>query len=331
MAPSTNIGSATPIFLDQNGQPTSGDQALENKVVNDAVAKIRGLASLRGRNADWAEKAVREAVNVTAQEAADQHIVDLVAPDLPALLRAIDGRTVQVDGGPVTLHTAGATVRTDGMSLSEQFLQLISDPSVAYIMLSLGMLGLFFELASPGAILPGVLGGILLLLGLFSLGSLNVNWAGILLMAFAFLLFVADVYLPSHGALTVGGIVAFALGSFILMNSTSNPLLHISRLVVVTVTALIGGFFLFAVSAVVRARLRRTRTGREGLLGAVGTVRQRLDPAGYIFVNGELWRATSLVGAVEPGTEVEVVGIDGLTLTVLPVGADQKLLPAQSG
>ena len=329
MAPSTNIGSATPVFLDDSGQPQDADDAMTQKVVNDAVAQIRGFAEARGRNADWAEQAVREAANITAQQALELNVIDLIAPDLPTLLDQVDGRTVETAAGPVTLQTRGAEIHTDGMGLGEQFFQLISDPSIAYILLSLGMLGIFLELANPGSILPGVLGGIFVLLALFSLGSLDVNWAGVLLMGFGFLLFVADVYVTSHGVLTIGGIAAFALGSIMLMNSTTVPAMQISKLVVAVVTILVAGFFMFIVGAVAKARLRRATTGREGLIGAVGTVRQAIAPEGYVFVEGELWRAKSPAGPLEPGTTVRVIAIDGLTLTVMPAESEQALAAGQ--
>lgn len=329
MAPSTNIGSATPVFLDDSGQPTDADDAMTQKVINDAVAQIRGFAEARGRNADWAEQAVREAANITAQQALELNVIDLIAPDLPTLLEQVDGRTVETAAGTVTLQTRGAEIRTEGMGLGEQFFQLISDPSIAYILLSLGMLGIFLELANPGSILPGVIGGIFVLLALFSLGSLDVNWAGVLLMGFGFVLFVADVYVASHGVLTVGGIAAFALGSIMLMNSTTVPAMQISKLVVAVVTILVAGFFMFIVGAVAKARLRRATTGREGLIGAIGTVRQTLAPEGYVFVEGELWRATSPAGPLEPGTAVRVIAIDGLTLTVMPAESEQALAAGQ--
>jgi len=329
MAPSTNIGSATPVFLDDSGQPKDTGDAMTQKVINDAVAQIRGFAEARGRNADWAEQAVREAANITAQQALELNVIDLIAPDLPTLLDQVDGRTVETAAGPVTLQTRGAEIHTDGMGLGEQFFQLISDPSIAYILLSLGMLGIFLELANPGSILPGVLGGIFVLLALFSLGSLDVNWAGVLLMGFGFLLFVADVYVTSHGVLTIGGIAAFALGSIMLMNSTTVPAMQISKLVVAVVTILVAGFFMFIVGAVAKARLRRASTGREGLIGAVGTVRQAIAPEGYVFVEGELWRAKSPAGPLEPGTTVRVIAIDGLTLTVMPAESEQALAAGQ--
>ncbi len=318
MAPSTNIGSATPIFLDQGGQVTTADDTLTRKVVNDAVARIRGLATLRGRNADWAEMAVRDAVNITADEAQQQNVIDLIATDLPSLLSKADGRQVQTAQGTITLATAGAGIRTDNMTLPEELLQTISDPTIAYILLSIGMLGIFLELANPGSILPGVAGGISILLGLSSLGSLDASWAGILMMGFAFVLFLIDLYVPSHGALTVGGIGSFVLGSFMLSNSVDTPATSISRIAIVTITALISGFFVFAVGAVVRTRLKRSSTGNEGLQGATGIVRTLLDPEGYVFIDGELWHARSLNGDLPVDTMIRVVDVEGLKVIVEP-------------
>ncbi len=318
MAPSTNIGSATPIFLDQSGQASNVDDTLTRKVVNDAVARIRGLAVQRGRNADWAEQAVRNAVNITSDEAVQQHVVDLIAPDVPSLLQQVDGRQVQTPNRTVTLSTAGASIHVKNMSMSEQFLQTISDPTIAYILLSLGMLGLFFELANPGAILPGVAGGVCILLGLMSLGNLDTIWAGALLMGFAFVLFLIDVYVPSHGVLTFGGIASFVLGSFMLASETDSPVSSISRVAIVAVTALVSAFFIFAVGAVVRTRLKRSTTGEEGMRGTAGVVRAKLDPEGYVFLSGELWHARSLVGPIDVGEVVRVVDVDGLIAIVEP-------------
>lgn len=326
MAPSTTIGSATPVFLNQSGQPQNTDDAMTRKVVNDAVAKLQGLADLRGRNADWAAEAVQKAGNITADEASKMKVVDLVEPNLPVLLDAIDGQTVAVQGGEVTLHTRDAAVVIDQMNLGERFLQIVSNPSVAYILLSLGLLGLFLEFAHPGAYLPGVLGGLFAVLGLFSLGNLDVNWAGVLLMGFAFLLFGIDVYVSSHGALTIGGIVSFAIGSLLLANSTADSVSRIPIMIVITMTVLLAAFFLFIVSSVIRARLRRTITGKEGIIGAVGTVRRALEPEGMIFVDGELWRASSPVSPVSVGTRVRVVAIDGLRLTVVPLEVEPAAL-----
>ncbi|MCM8748656.1 nodulation protein NfeD [Thermomicrobiaceae bacterium CFH 74404] len=323
MAPATNIGSASPVLLGQDGQPAQTDETMQQKVVNDAVAKIRGLAELRGRNADWAEQAVREAVNITADQALQMGVIDVVAPSLDALLDTVDGRPVTTMAGEVTLQTRDAEIVPVDMNLVEQFFQILSDPNVAYILLSLGLLGIFLELANPGAVLPGVVGGIFLLLGLFALGNLDVNWAGVLLMAFGFILFIADLYLPTHGVLTVGGIISFALGSFLLMQSPISPVFQISRAVILTVTALVAISFLAVITLVARAHARRPATGREGLIGTVGVVRRALDPEGMVFVEGELWRARSNAGRISEGQLVRVVGVEGLRLTVAPVAPEE--------
>jgi|UniRef100_A0A7C1X1E8 membrane-bound serine protease (ClpP class) len=318
MAPATNIGSASPVLIGQDGQTTTPDETMQRKVVNDAVAKIRSLAERRGRNADWAEQAVREAVNITAEQAAALNVVDLVAPSLDALLEAVDGRTVTTTAGEVTLRTKNAEVVPINMTVLERFFQILSDPNIAYILLSLGMLGLFFELANPGAILPGVLGGILLLLGLYALGTLDVNWAGVLLMGFAFLLFLIDLYVPTHGVLTLGGIISFALGSLLLLQSPANPAFQLSRSVIIAVTGTVAAVFLLLVYLVARAHARRPATGREALIGARAVVRRALEPEGLVFVEGELWRARSLSGPIPAGQSVRIVGMEGLVLLVEP-------------
>lgn len=319
MAPATNIGSASPVLIGQDGQTVQPDETMQRKIENDAVAKIRSLAERRGRNADWAERAVREAVNITADEAVAQHVVDLVAPNLQVLLDRVDGRTVTTTAGEVTLRTRDATVTTVPMTTLERFFQILSDPNIAYILLSLGMLGLFFELANPGAILPGVAGGILLLLGLFALGMLDVNWAGVFLMAFAFLLFLIDLYVPTHGVLTLGGIIAFAVGSLLLLQSPGNQAFQISRSVIVAVTGTVAAVFLLLVYLVARAHRRRPATGKEALIGAIAIARQALEPEGFVFLEGERWRARSVAGPVPAGHPVRVVGIEGLLLLVEPV------------
>lgn len=318
MAPATNIGSASPVLIGQDGETTTPDETMQRKVVNDAVAKIRSLAERRGRNADWAEQAVREAVNITAEQAAALNVVDLVAPSLDALLEAVDERTVTTTAGEVTLRTKNAEVVPINMTVLERFFQILSDPNIAYILLSLGMLGLFFELANPGAILPGVLGGILLLLGLYALGTLDVNWAGVLLMGFAFLLFLIDLYVPTNGVLTLGGIISFALGSLLLLQSPANPAFQLSRSVIIAVTGTVAAVFLLLVYLVARAHARRPATGREALIGARAVVRQALEPEGLVFVEGELWRARSLSGPIPVGQLVRIVGMEGLVLLVEP-------------
>ncbi len=324
MAPGTRIGSASPIFLGEDGSASDGDETLARKVTNDAVSQIRNLADLRGRNADWAEQAVRDAVNVTADEAVRLRVVDLLAPNVEALLEQIDGRTVRMETGDLILSTRGAEVRDVDMGLMEQFLQLLADPTIAYLLLSLGGLGLFLELSNPGAILPGVVGGLFLLLALYGLGTLPVNWAGVLLIGFAFLLFAVDLFVPSFGSLTIGGIVSFVLGSYLLIGSGAPPGFEVARPVIWTLTACLVGFFLFVAGSVVRTRLRRPATGREGLVGQVGTVRRALNPDGMVYLAGELWRATAPGGTEIPaGTPVVVTAVDGLRLTVRPATAPE--------
>ncbi|MDP9366350.1 MAG: nodulation protein NfeD, partial [Chloroflexota bacterium] len=314
MAPGTRIGSASPVFLDGGGGGGGADETMVRKVTNDAVSQIKNLAQLRDRNAEWAEQAVREAVNVTAEEAERLRVVDVVAPDVPALLARIDGRTVETAAGPVTLATAGAETRRVGMGWLDQLLQLLADPTVAYILLSLGSLGLVLELSNPGAIVPGVVGGLGLLLGLFGLGTLPVNWTGVLLIGFGFLLLAVDLFVPSFGALTVGGLVSFVIGSYLLIGEGAPPGFDVSPAAIWTMTALLLGFFLFLTGSVLRARLRRPATGREALVGEIGEVRRPVPRSGegMVFLRGELWRATLAgPGAELPaGTAVAVAAVD---------------------
>ncbi len=316
MAPSTNIGSAHPVALDQSGNEQQMTDTMTQKVTNDAVAYIKGLAQTRGRNANWAEQAVRSSVNITAQEALDQNVVNVIAPDVPSLLDKIDGTTVSVPGGSVTLKTKGLPIEEIDMSPVESFLHTISDPTIAYILLSLGTLGLIFELSSPGAILPGVVGGLFLLFALFGLGTLPLNAAGLLLMGFAFLLFVADILAPTHGILTGGGVISFALGSSMLINTRDAPFLSISTTAIGTLTLALTAFFIFVVRAVVRSRRRPPSTGQEGMLRQIGRAKTELSPGGMVFIDGALWEAMSETGSVAEGEAVEVVGQRGLTLVV---------------
>jgi membrane-bound serine protease (ClpP class) len=326
MAPNTNIGSATPVAVGEGGAEAKLSSEMRAKITNDAVAYIRGLAERRGRNAEWAEQAVREAVNVTEQEALRLGIVNAVASDLPDLLRQVDGANVETAAGPLRLRTADAPIRRQEMGWVEAFLHAISEPTIAYILLSLGTMGLFFELSNPGSIFPGVVGGICLLLGFYALGTLPVNYAGLLLMGFALLLFAADLFAPSHGVLTAGGVAAFVLGSLLLFNvPEAAPWLGVSLWAVAGVSLAMALFFGFAVGAVARSHGRKVVTGREGLVGQVGRARGVLDPSGMVFVDGALWEARSEAGPIPAGEPVEVVGVDGLTLRVRPAAATASL------
>ncbi|MDP2728743.1 MAG: nodulation protein NfeD, partial [Dehalococcoidia bacterium] len=324
MAPNTNIGAAHPVAL--GGSPLGGeqqqqpDETMTAKITNDAVAYIKGLASERGRNVQWAEKAVRESVSITAAEAKATKVVDIVAADLPDLLTQLNGREANLQGGPVTLRTAGANVHQMDMGLIEQFLMNISDPNIAFLLLSLSVTALIIELTNPGAILPGVVGGISLMLSLFALGMLPVNYAAVGLIFLAFILFVLEVKITSYGLLTVGGVISMALGALLLINSAS-PDLQVSRPLIALVVFGVASFFFFVLRAVHRAQRRKPTTGREGLMGQLAIVRSALNPEGYVFVEGERWSAVSEDGPIPEGETVVVVKKEGFKLRVKRKGA----------
>ena len=315
MAPNTNIGSAHPV--DSSGQQM--DPTMTEKVVNDAVAQITEMAQRRGRNVGWAEKAVRESVNATSSDALDLKVVDLLADDEPALLKALDGRQVLMrDGRTLTLATNNATLEREDMNAAESFLHAISDPTIAYILLTLGVNALIFELASPGAILPGVAGVILILLAFFALGTLPINLTGVLLVLAGFAMLLGEVLIaPGHGVLAAGGIIALVLGSLVLMQA-STPFLAVSPYAVAAVVLATTAFFFIAIRGVVRSRHRHVTTGNEGLRGAIGQARTALDPRGMVFVQGELWEAVAEPGPIAAGQRIEVVDVAGLKLVVAP-------------
>ncbi|MDR7523018.1 MAG: nodulation protein NfeD [Armatimonadota bacterium] len=318
MAPATHMGAATPVAIStgQEGE-RQPDRAMMEKVTSDAVANIRAMARRHGRNADWAEEAVRKAVSVTEDEAVKLNVVNFVAEDFTDLLRKLDGRTVETDRGRRTLRTARARVVDFDMDITERFLTLLSDPNIGFILMNIGILGVLVELYNPGAILPGVVGGIALILGLASFAILQVNVAGLLLIAFAILLFIADIKIPGHGILTVGGVVSFIFGA-ILLTERQAPVLQISIRLIIAVAALMAGFFFFAVSAGVRAQKAAPRSGGERLIGAVGVARSTLDPEGQVYVQGEMWSAVAVGGPIADGQPVRVVGLDGLRVRVKP-------------
>ena len=313
MAPATHLGAATPVSVGEQQR----DQTLMTKVTNDAVANIRAMARRRGRNADWGEKAVRLAVSITEEEALKLNVINLVAEDFGDLLRKLEGRAVETDRGPAKLRTTRARVVERGMDVTERFLGLLSDPNIGFILMNIGILGIMVELYNPGAILPGVVGGIALILGLASFAILQVNAAGLMLIAFAMLLFIADVKVPGHGVLTVGGVIAFVFGA-ILLTERQAPVLQISLRLILTVAVLLAGFFLFAVSAGIRAQKAAPRSGSESLIGAVGVARSRLDPEGMVHVQGEMWTATAVGGPIDDGQPVRVVAVEGLRVRVKP-------------
>lgn len=307
MAPQTNIGSATPISLGGGEQ----DEVLGRKVRNDAAAYVRALAEGHGRNGDLAARMVHDAVNVTATEAQRQNLIDVVAPDQDALIRELDGFRVK---GPKAqrLATAGARVESRDVPFKFRALEVLVNPTTVFLLLTLGAILIGIELFNPGTILPGSLGAVSLILALFGLAQLPINVAGLLLMALAFGLFVAEAFIISHGALAVGGVVSLAFGGLLLFN-TDNEAFEISVPIVIFTAALLGSFFVWVASKAVETRHREVHTGAEELIGARGEVRS----PDHVFVRGELWRARS-DQPLEPGQKVVVQRIDGLTLTVTP-------------
>ncbi|HKZ08841.1 MAG TPA: nodulation protein NfeD [Methylomirabilota bacterium] len=312
MAPATNIGAAHPVAVGGGG-----DKEMIKKVENDAAAFVRSIATERGRNVEWAEKAVRSSVSATEREAVKLKIVDLVADSVPDLLVKIDGRVVKTSRGPVSLRTKDAPVKKIEIRFRDRFLALITDPNVAYVLMMVGMLGLFFELSNPGAILPGVLGGISLILAFFAFQSLPINWAGLLLILFGVILLIAEIKVVSHGILTIGGVVSMLLGSMMLYDAPeAGSALRISWWVIVPAVGSTAGLVVFALSYGVRALYRTPTTGTSGMLGQRAVARTPLAPAGQVAIHGELWQAVAQNGPVAAGEPVTVVGVDGLTLTV---------------
>jgi len=312
MAPATNIGAAHPVALGGGV-----DKESMKKIENDAAAFIRTIALERGRNVDWAEKAVRQSVSVTEREAVRLKVVDLIADSVPDLLEKIDGRTVKTAKGTATLATRGAAVRPIEIGFRDRFLNVITDPNVAYVLMMLGMLGLFFELSNPGVILPGVIGGISLILAFFAFQSLPINYAGLLLILFGIILLIAEIKIVSHGVLAIGGIVAMALGSMMLFDAPEIGGFRISWWVIIPTVGATAGLFLFVVTAGVRALTRRPVMGSAGLIGHTGVASGPLAPSGQVKVGGEIWQAVVEGGPVDDGVPVRIVDVQGLTLRVV--------------
>ena len=346
MAPGTNVGAATPVRIGgpatppappagaprggagEDGEegkgdgkggaggPAQGGDAMARKAVNDAVAYLRSLAELRGRNAEWAERAVREAASLSAKEAVRLRVADLLAPDLESLLAALDGRTVRTAAGERRLRTRGAPVERLAPDWRTRLLAVITDPNVAYLLMLLGIYGLIFELANPGYVLPGVVGAICLLLALFAFQVLPVNYAGLALMVLGIAFMLAEAFVPSFGALGLGGIAAFVIGSVMLLDEESG--LSISVPLIGGVALASAGFLMGVVAMLVRARRRPVAIGKQRMVGLVGEALEDLDPEGQVKVEGEIWRARA-ARPVAAGTRVRVRAVRGLVLEVEPV------------
>jgi membrane-bound serine protease (ClpP class) len=311
MAPGTNIGAAHPVGL----QGSIPDSTMSHKIENFSASYIRSIAEKRGRNGAWAERAVRESVAITDREAVALNVVDLVASDLDSLMIRIDGQQVEVREGIRTLHTRNAEIRLHEMAWHFRILSTLSNPNIAYLLMMLGFYGLIYEIINPGAVFPGVVGGICIIVGLFSLQTLPINYAGLLLILLGIGLFIAETQVASHGALALGGSIATLIGSMMLIDSPY-PFMRISLSVIIPVVLATAGFFLFAVGFAVKAQKRRPTTGLEGLIGATGVAISAIRPKGQALVHGEYWTVQS-PEPIEPGEGVRVVRIEGLTLHVV--------------
>ena len=345
MAPATNLGAATPVEIGIGGRPESGEQpknsekdraqgksegarspggetavpktTMENKQINDAAAYIRGLAQMRGRNAEWAELAVRQAVSLTADEALKLKVIDGIASDVPDLLRQLNGRKVNVLGVERTLNVAGARIITMEPDWRSRVLAVIADPSIAYLLMLAGVIGLFFEFSNPGFVLPGVAGAISLLLALFAFQLLPINYAGLGLIILGLAFMTGEAFMPSFGVLGIGGIIAFVFGSVMLIN-TDVPGYGIPWAIIVPVALASALFIFFVVGMALKARGRPVVSGREELIGSIGEVREDFDGKdGWARVHGENWRVRS-TQPLGRGQRVRVVHMDGLILDVEP-------------
>ena len=310
MAPGTATGAAHPVIM--GGEM---DAVMKQKVENDAAAYLRSICARRGRNSQLAETAVRESKSFTEKEALDQHLVDLAAPSDRELLAALDGRTVtRFDGSKVTLHTAGAEVVNYELSLREKIIAGIADPNIALVMLVIGALCIYVEFSAPGLILPGVVGAILALLGLSALSVLPINWLGAALILLAFGMFLLEVKVTSHGILGAGGAVALVLGAVMLID-TSIPELRVRWSTAIALALPFSAITVFLLTIAMRARRNKVETGREGMVGQVGSAVTELAPAGKVFVHGEYWDAVAQT-TVPSGAAVRVIGVEKLKLTV---------------
>jgi membrane-bound serine protease (ClpP class) len=310
MSPNTSIGAASPV----SGQGEEIPETLKNKIVNILQADIEGLAQRRGEKAvEWARQAVSEARAATAEEALQLGVIDFIASDLSDLLRQMDGFKVMLHDREVTLHTKDAPTEELPMTAIERVLHTITNPNIAFILMTLGINGILFELSSPGGYAAGVVGVICLLLAFYALGVLDVNYTGLLFIALAFILFVVDIKAPTHGVLTVGGIACFVLGSLILFNSPFNK---VSRNLVVSVALATGAFFAFIVAKAVAIQHRPATTGAEALVGSVATARTALSPVGTVFVKGEWWEAEIEGDPIQAGERVRIKSVEGFRLRV---------------
>ncbi len=313
MAPGTNIGAAHPVSVGSGQADTSA--VMSHKVTNWASAWIRGIAEKRGRNADWAEKAVRESVAINEAEALQKNIIDGICSTQDSLLLWLNGRTVLLEDRSRTLHTDGAAVVVEEMNWRHRLLYKISNPTIAYILMMLGFYGLFFELSNPGALVPGVVGGIFIILAFFALQTLPLRAAGLALILFAVILFVLEVKVTSYGVLSIGGVIAMFLGSIMLFEEAPGFPVKVDWRVALTLTLATAAFFIFALGMAVKARLSKPTTGHEGLIGEIGVALSNIQERGNVKVHGEIWTAYS-DEATRREEPIQVVAVEGMILKV---------------
>jgi membrane-bound serine protease (ClpP class) len=311
MAPGTNIGAAHPVGA---GKTDTSDVSVQ-KATNWWATFNRSIAEKKGKNADWIEKAVRESESITETEALEKNVIDFICPDFDSLLATLDGKVAEVDTGKVILRTKNAKIISHKMNLRFKILDMISNPSIAYILLMLGLLGIYFEFSNPGAILPGVLGFIFLIVAFFAMQQLPINVAGILLILFSLLLFLLEIKIISYGLLTIGGIVSMLLGSLMLFKSTPSISIHLPLNLIISVTFAISAFFIFAIYMAIRTHSKKVTTGKEGITGEIGVAVTNIDPEGQVKIHGEYWKATSQT-KINKNDKISVVKVNGLLLTV---------------
>lgn len=320
MAPGTTIGAATPVSGDGSDIP----EEMKRKVTEFSSSFIKSIAETRGRNQEEAALAVTEAKSFTASEALEANLIDFQADNMDDLLRKLNGRKITlVSGEEIVIDTTGDVLIPNGMNIAESFLHMISNPNVAYILMSVATIGLITEISNPGMIFPGVAGGISLLIAFYSLGTLNAYWAGILLIVLAFGCFIAEIFTPTFGILTAGGLVSMVIGSLVMF-SNNPPALDINRGLIAVVSVVIAGFIILVVGAVVRGQKRKVETGYEALTGRSAVAQTKLSPRGTVLVEGEHWSAISENGTVERGEEVTITRVEGLKLIVVPKKKEQE-------
>jgi membrane-bound serine protease (ClpP class) len=321
MGPSTNIGAAHPVNL--GGEQEVSEDLME-KVTNDSVSYIKNLAQAKGRNDQWAEEAVRESVSITAEEALELGVIDYIAEDLDELLVQIDGKTIEKLGKTYTIRSTGTTPEEINMNFITRFLHIISNPNIAYILMSLGTLGIIYEFSQPGLGISGAIGALLLILGLYALSVLPINYAGLALIILAIILFVVDILLALGGIPSIAGVISLIIGSFLLIN-TDAPYLRVATSLIISVAVVVSGFLFIVVRAVYKAHRVRPVTGMDGIIDGTATVSSTLKPEGQVKISGEIWSAVSDTGKnIKKGKKVRIKSIDGLTLTVKEIKNKDK-------